>query len=92
MRDFDEVVAMAASRRGGMSALEQELAATRSLPVAAIAATPDDRVLSAMTRRIFQAGFSWKVIDAKWDGFEAAFDGFDPDHCALCPKQSSMRC
>jgi 3-methyladenine DNA glycosylase Tag len=83
MRGFDEVVAMAASRRGGMVALEEELATTRSLPVVAIAATPDHRILSAMTWRIFQAGFSWKVIDAKWDGFEAAFDGFDPNHCAF---------
>jgi 3-methyladenine DNA glycosylase Tag len=83
MRGFDDVVAMAASRRGGMVALEEELATTGSLPVAAIAATPDDRILSAMTRRVFQAGFSWKVIDAKWDGFEAAFDGFDPSQCAF---------
>jgi 3-methyladenine DNA glycosylase Tag len=82
MRGFDDVVAMAACRRGGMVALEEELATTRSLPVAAIAATPDDRILSAMTRRVFQAGFSWAVIDAKWAGFEAAFDGFDPSHCA----------
>ena len=21
---------------------------------------------------------SWKVIEAKWDGFQEAFDGFDP--------------
>jgi 3-methyladenine DNA glycosylase Tag len=83
MHGFDEVVAMAASRRGGMVALEEELATTRSLPVVVIAATPDDRILSAMMRRVFQAGFSWKVIDAKWDGFEAAFDGFDPNDCAF---------
>jgi 3-methyladenine DNA glycosylase Tag len=83
MRGFEDVVALAASRRGGMVALEEELAKTRSSPVAVIAATPDDRVLSAMTRRVFQAGFSWKVIDAKWDGFEAAFDGFDPNLCAF---------
>jgi 3-methyladenine DNA glycosylase Tag len=31
-----------------------------------------------MTRCVFNAGFNWKVIDAKWDGFEAAFEGFDP--------------
>lgn len=31
-----------------------------------------------MTRCVFQAGFNWKVIDAKWDGFVAAFDQFDP--------------
>ncbi len=30
-----------------------------------------------MARCLFQAGFNWKVIDSKWEGFEAAFDGFD---------------
>jgi 3-methyladenine DNA glycosylase Tag len=36
-----------------------------------------------MTRSVFQAGFSWKVIEAKWPGFEAAFWGFDPGRCAM---------
>ena len=43
-----------------------------------LADIPDDRWLSMMTRCVFQAGFVWKVIEAKWPGFEAAFDGFDP--------------
>lgn len=43
-----------------------------------LAGLPDDRCLSLMTRCVFQAGFVWKVIEAKWPGFEAAFDGFDP--------------
>ena len=52
-----------------------------------IAATPDDRILATMTRRIFQAGFAWKVIDAKWDGFEAAFDYFDLGRCASMSEE-----
>ncbi len=42
-----------------------------------------DRLLSVMTRCVFNAGFNWKVIDAKWDGFEAAFEGFDPAKLAF---------
>ena len=42
-----------------------------------------------MTRRIFYAGFSSKVIDDKWGAFEAAFDRFDPRACALRPKSAS---
>src|SRR5690606_21296035 len=49
----------------------------------ALAAIPDDRWLSEMTRRVFQAGFNWSVVDAKWPGFEAAFDGFDVNRCAM---------
>jgi 3-methyladenine DNA glycosylase Tag len=82
MRHFDQIVAVAANRRGGIVALEDTLATSRSLAPADIATITDDRVLAAMTRLVFQAGFSWKVIDDKWDGFEAAFDGFDPPRCA----------
>jgi 3-methyladenine DNA glycosylase Tag len=82
MRAFTDIVVLAAARHGGPDALETELAKTRSLSAAAIAATPDHRILSAMARHIFQAGFSWKVIAAKWDGFETAFDQFDPARCA----------
>ncbi len=82
MRRFDAIVAMAAERQGGMSALEDALAGSQSRTPEEIAATPDHRILAAMTRRIFQAGFAWKVVDAKWDGFETAFDNFDLDHCA----------
>lgn len=83
MRDFAEIAAEVAARKGGAAALERLLAETPSREPAAIAATPDDRILAAMTRRIFNAGFSSKVIDAKWPAFEAAFDGFDPHACAF---------
>lgn len=73
---FKSIRARAAKRKGG----EQALAAL--LPKApdqkALAKLADDRVLSEMTKRIFCAGFVWQVIDAKWDGFEAAFLGFEP--------------
>lgn len=42
-----------------------------------------DRLLAVMTRCVFNAGFNWKVIEAKWDGFEAAFEGFDPGKLAF---------
>ncbi|GAC1306194.1 MAG: hypothetical protein NVSMB19_18140 [Vulcanimicrobiaceae bacterium] len=34
--------------------------------------------LAVMSRAIFQAGLSWKLIDAKWDAYLRLFDGFDP--------------
>jgi 3-methyladenine DNA glycosylase Tag len=83
MTRFDEIFAIAAARKGGSAALETALAETASAEPAVIAAIPDDRILAAMTRRIFNAGFSSKVIDAKWDAFEAAFDRFDPAACAF---------
>ncbi|MBV8998055.1 MAG: DNA-3-methyladenine glycosylase I [Solirubrobacterales bacterium] len=34
--------------------------------------------LEALSRPVFQAGISWRVIDRKWDGIRHAFAGFDP--------------
>lgn len=35
-----------------------------------------------MTKAVFRAGFSWDVIDQKWDGFREAFANFDIDAVA----------
>ena len=35
-----------------------------------------------LTRVIFQAGMSWKVIAAKWSGFGEVFDDFDVEKIA----------
>lgn len=43
--------------------------------------------LEVMTKAVFQSGISWKVIEAKWDGFREAFEAFDPERVAdLTPK------
>ncbi|MGR3624335.1 DNA-3-methyladenine glycosylase I [Pseudophaeobacter sp.] len=72
MRSFDEIYEISAARHGGAEALEAKLIR----PDPDVAKLPEDRWLSLMTKCIFQAGFSWKVIEAKWPGFEAAFDQF----------------
>ena len=35
--------------------------------------------LEALSRTVFQAGISWRVIDAKWDGIRDGFAGFAPE-------------
>lgn len=87
MRSFEEIFAIAAARKGGPAALDALLATTASRTPAEIAAIPDHRILAEITRRIFYAGFSWKVIDDKWPGFEAGFEGFDPHANALMPEE-----
>ncbi|WP_108859417.1 DNA-3-methyladenine glycosylase I [Ruegeria sp. Alg231-54] len=81
MHHFDEIFAMAANRHGGPDALNEKLSKPKSL--AELAEMPEDRWLSIITKTIFQAGFNWKVIENKWDGFEIAFDGFDAGRCAF---------
>jgi 3-methyladenine DNA glycosylase Tag len=72
---FGEIEARAADRKGGAKAL-QGLMKT-PLPRDRFLALPDERWLAEMTRAIFQAGFSWELIDKRWPQFEAAFEGFD---------------
>ena len=81
MRTYDEIFQIAADRHGGPAALTAKL--SKPTPRAKLAKLPEDRWLSMMTRCVFNAGFNWKVIDAKWDGFEAAFHQFDVDRCAM---------
>jgi 3-methyladenine DNA glycosylase Tag len=87
MRRFTDIFALAAERKGSAAALEQILATTASRTPAEIAAIPDNRILAEMTRRIFYAGFSSKVIDDKWDAFEKGLDRFDPNACASMTEE-----
>jgi 3-methyladenine DNA glycosylase Tag len=76
---YQTLHARAAARKGGDEALVALMPAIKT--PAELATIPDDRWLSMMSRCVFQAGFSWSVVDKKWPGFEAAFWGFDPARC-----------
>ena len=81
MRAFDEIFEVSAKRQGGAKALNDRLEKPKS--PAELAAIPDDRWLSQMTKCIFQAGFNWKVVENMWPGFENAFHGFDVGRCMM---------
>lgn len=70
----------AALRRHGKEGLEARLPQPRS--EAEIAATADDRLLSAMSLRIFRAGLKHELVDRKWPAFEEVLRGFEPAACA----------
>ncbi len=76
MQSFQSLFDYATKRKGGIEALEALL--PTPLSSKQLAAIPDARWLAMMSRCIFQAGFSWKVIDKKWPQFEEAFAGFNP--------------
>lgn len=81
MERFDRIYKRACKRHGGEAALASLLMKPKSK--AALRKISDDRWLAAMTRSVFQAGFVWKIIAAKWPGFEEAFDQFDPHKVAF---------
>jgi 3-methyladenine DNA glycosylase Tag len=38
--------------------------------------------LEHLTKPVFEGGINWKIIEAKWPGFQVAFQGFDPETVA----------
>jgi 3-methyladenine DNA glycosylase Tag len=73
-------------RKGGEEALQALLPQVRS--ARGLARVKDNHCLSQMTRCIFQAGFVWRVVNQKWEGFEDVFFGFPPDRIVmLSPEQ-----
>ena len=81
MRSFDQLFQIAAARKGGPDAFLAGMPDIKT--TVELKAVPDDRWLSQMARCVFQAGFSWKVIQSKWPGFEEAFDGFQPTRWSM---------
>ena len=84
MQNFETIFQRAANRHGGEDAFREKLA-SHYYGVNTEALTEpksDDRWLSEFSKRIFQAGFNWTVVENKWGGFEKAFWNFDPGKCS----------
>ena len=81
MRSFDEILDLAAGFHGAradvLARADNEFAVTDYSQIG------DDRYLAEMAKAVFSAGFSWQVIRNKWPGFEAAFEGFQPNRVAF---------
>jgi len=86
MESFEDIYQRACERKGGEAEVAALLPNVRSRR--ALTATGDDRYLSEMTRCVFQAGFVWRVVNNKWEGFEEVFFGFPPEKIVLLsPEQ-----
>ena len=81
METFAAIYQRAAARKGGEQTLETLLTPVKGQ--SDLSKIHDADVLAEMTKCVFRSGFVWKVIEAKWPGFEAAFSDFDVIHCAM---------
>lgn len=75
MTPFEVIELAAIERLGDEAALKRRL--VRPEPPESLAMIGDDRYLSVMCRRIFRAGLTHRLVDARWPAFEIAFDDFD---------------
>lgn len=85
MEKFDIIYDRAAERKGGAKALETLL--PKSLSGAQLKKLPDSVFLSEMSKKIFQSGFVWRVVENKWPGFEEVMWGFEPQKLALASDE-----
>ena len=90
----DEATALVARiKSGDTAAADQSALRTRVRELAAPFEklrdhAPDDPAffLEHLSRSVFEAGISWRVVEAKWDGIREAFHGFDPAQVAAMPS------
>lgn len=86
---FASVYDRACERKGGQAALKRLLA--KPARSGTLRKLPADRYLAEFTRKVFQSGFVWRVVDQKWEGFESVFWGFDVERLLMMPDDMLER-
>lgn len=81
MLDVNEILAIAIHKIGSQESVESLMPTLLSQKQ--LQEKTDDRYLSDMSRRVFQAGFRWQVINNRWPAFEERFFHFNPKRCAF---------
>ena len=73
---YQRYVERAIAQHGSLAEIEGKL--PKPLSKAALANIKDDRYLAEMAACVFRAGFVWRIIQLKWEGFETVFNHFLP--------------
>jgi 3-methyladenine DNA glycosylase Tag len=79
----------AAERKGGTTKLRMLLGTNRD--DFTIADVSDDRILAEFTKKVFQSGFVWRVVENKWPNFEDTFFNFDINKVLMMPEEMMER-
>lgn len=87
--DYTYIYEMACQRKGGAAALEALL--PKRATKTHLRKLGSDRYLAEFTRKIFQSGFVWRVVDKKWPKFEELFWEFDIDKLLMMPDDMLER-
>ncbi|MGB1270974.1 MAG: DNA-3-methyladenine glycosylase I [Endozoicomonas sp.] len=87
--NFQALYERACERKGGEDRLEALL--VKPLDSKRLEALGDDRYLAEFTRKVFQSGFVWRVVDQKWPEFEQLFWQFDIERLLMMPDDMLER-
>jgi 3-methyladenine DNA glycosylase Tag len=89
MEKFEDLYHRAAERKGGKIALAHLL--SKPLTYDELLLVSNSEVLAEFTRKIFQSGFVWSIVNNKWAGFEEIFWDFDIDKLIMMPDDMLER-
>ena len=89
LEKIDSLYQRAAERKGGLAVLNLLLGDARQDNL--VANLGDDRILSAFSKKIFQSGFVWRVVEKKWPNFEEMFFEFNLAKILMMPEEMQER-
>jgi len=85
MEKFYDIYTRAAERKGGEEALAGLISQPHSPQTLAL--IHEDDWLEEFTRKVFQSGFYWSVINKKWPGFREVFWDFNITKLLMMPAE-----
>lgn len=85
MESIQVIYQRAAERKGGEAALNLLLGAGQYDHE--LVHLGDDRILAEMTKKVFQSGFVWRVVENKWADFEEVFFQFNIEKILMMPME-----
>ena len=83
MEKFSDIYKRAVERKGSEKMLKLLLA--KPLSTKQLVTLSDDDWLEEFTRKVFQSGFYWSVINSKWAGFREVFWDFSVEKLLMMP-------
>ncbi|MCH1460354.1 MAG: DNA-3-methyladenine glycosylase, partial [Luminiphilus sp.] len=87
--NYDELYQRACERKGGEAEVEALL--PNSATKQQLTRLGSDRYLAEFTRKVFQSGFVWRIVNNKWANFEEVFWNFDIERLLMMPEDMLER-
>ena len=86
---YDELYQRACERKGGEAEVEALLPSSATEQY--LKTLGSDRYLAEFTRKVFQSGFVWRIVNNKWPNFEEVFWNFDIERLLMMPEDMLER-
>ena len=86
---YDNLYERACERKGGSDVVESLLPTIATQEH--LSGMGSDRYLAEFTRKVFQSGFVWRIVNNKWPHFEEVFWGFDIERLLMMPDDMLER-